>query len=571
MVGRDYRGQMVLAAYRPVGPFGWGLVAKVDLAEVRAQLLPAVDAALGAALLLVVAGSALVDRVGSKMVREVEASEERFRLAALSLSDVVYEWDLGGGLQWYGDVEGLLGHAPGGFPRTLDAWVDVLHPEDRDRVWAAVEQHLRGEAPYDVEYRVRHRNGEWRHWHARGTAARNADGKPRAWVGAVTDVTDRKQARADRARSEERYRRLHQSLMDAFVQTDMDGRLVDLNHAFLEMLGYPEEELKRLSYVDLTPARWHEAEARIVAEQILPHGASEVYRKEYRRKDGSVFPVELRTFLLRDDDGAPAGMWAIVRDITHREQAEEEIRTLYAELEQRVVERTAELEAANQELEAFAYSVSHDLRAPLRAVDGFSRIVLDDYAASLPAEAQRYLGLVRAGAQDMGSLIDDLLAFSRLSSQDLRAEAVRVDELVEAVWLNLAGERAGRAVELVRGQLPVCHADPSLLRQVLLNLLSNALKFTRTRAQGRVEVGSFMEDGHCVYYVSDNGVGFDMQYSSRMFGVFQRFHRSEDFEGNGVGLAIVQRVVHRHGGRVWAEAAPDQGATFRFTLGAREA
>ncbi|HSB90306.1 MAG TPA: ATP-binding protein [Anaerolineales bacterium] len=228
--------------------------------------------------------------------------------------------------------------------------------------------------------------------------------------------------------------------------------------------------------------------------------------------------------------------------------------------------RAAELEAANRELEAFSYSVSHDLRAPLRAVDGFSRILLEEHAASLDGEARRYLDLVRDNTQKMGHLIDDLLAFSRLGRQEFGRRTVQPANLARQALDQLNGERVAREVEIEIDEMPEALADPVLLRQLYVNLLSNALKFTRKRDPARIHVGSRTEDGKPVYFVQDNGVGFDMAYVGKLFGVFQRLHRAEDYEGTGVGLAIVQRIVHRHGGRVWAEGAVDRGATFSFTL-----
>jgi light-regulated signal transduction histidine kinase (bacteriophytochrome) len=251
--------------------------------------------------------------------------------------------------------------------------------------------------------------------------------------------------------------------------------------------------------------------------------------------------------------------------MTERRRADEEIQTQRG-LEDRVVERTAQLEAANQELEAFAYSVSHDLRAPLRAIDGFSRIVLRDYEALLPSQGQRQLQRIRDNVQQMGGLIDDLLTFSRLSRQPIKKEPIAPAPLVRRVLKELRDDQDGRQVEVTIGELPVCQVDPALFHQVVVNLLSNALKFTRPREIARIEVGCRQLNGEAVYFVKDNGVGFDMRYADKLFGVFQRLHLAEDYEGTGVGLAIVQRVIHRHGGRVWAEAEVDKGAAFFFTL-----
>lgn len=265
-------------------------------------------------------------------------------------------------------------------------------------------------------------------------------------------------------------------------------------------------------------------------------------------------------------DGQTTTFVVTISDITELKRAERALREANEALERRVQERTAALVSANKELEAFSYSVSHDLRAPLRAIDGFSRIVLESYAAELPAEAQEYLRDVRASTQQMGRLVDDLLAFSRLGRQTIRVQAIATADMVSSVIQSLQAAPGRRRVELRVGELPACRADPSLLNQVWFNLLDNAMKYAGKREPAIIEVGYVPGSNPLTYYVKDNGVGFDMRYAHKLFGVFQRLHRAEDYEGTGVGLAIVQRIVQRHSGRVWAEAEPNRGATFFFTL-----
>jgi light-regulated signal transduction histidine kinase (bacteriophytochrome) len=251
--------------------------------------------------------------------------------------------------------------------------------------------------------------------------------------------------------------------------------------------------------------------------------------------------------------------------LDQRNQANDELRRLNEELERRVTERTAQLQEANRELEAFSYSVSHDLRAPLRAIDGFSRILVDEHSEGLSVDALRYLSLVRRNTLQMGELIDGLLAFAHLGHQPVDKRLIDVEVLAQELVAMELSHRNGHAVEIEVESLPPAMADPTLLRQVFANLLSNAVKYSASRDPARIELGSYTDGDRTVYFVRDNGVGFDMRYADKLFEVFQRLH-SDGYDGTGLGLALTSRIVARHGGAIWAESAPDEGATFYFTL-----
>jgi len=366
--------------------------------------------------------------------------------------------------------------------------------------------------------------------------------------------------------SQQRFQGLVETLSDWIWEIDQNSVYTYVSPKVQDLLGYDPQEVLSKTPFDFMPPEEAQRVADVFGSLVADRQPLVRLENMNRHKDGHLVVFETSGVPFYDAEGRFKGYRGTDRDITERKWAEEEIRKLNEELEQRVIERTAQLEASNKELEAFSYSVSHDLRAPLRAVDGFSRILLEDYAPQLPSEVGRYLKTIRESSQQMGRLIDDLLRFSRLSRQSLNKQPIAVADLVRQALDSLSGEQQGRQIEITIGELPVCHGDSGLLRQVWINLLSNALKFTRGQEVARIEVGCMDKEGETVYFVQDNGAGFDMQYAGKLFGVFQRLHSAQEYEGTGVGLAIVQRIVRRHGGRVWAEGKVEYGATFYFTL-----
>ena len=368
--------------------------------------------------------------------------------------------------------------------------------------------------------------------------------------------------------SEERFRLLVDGVKEyAILMLDPEGNVLSWNAGAERLIGYRADEI-----LGLPISRFYPDDADpFAAEEALAVAARDGHFREegWRvRKDGTRFWADVTLTALRDRGGALRGFAKITHDMTERRAADEQIRVLNAELEQRVRQRTEELARALKELEAFSYSVSHDLRAPLRAIDGFSQALLRHGADRLDDQGRHFLDRIRAGARRMSELIDDLLLLSRVSRSEVRRGPVDIGEIAAGIVAELRRRDPARDVEVTIAQAMNATGDRRLLTIALDNLIGNAWKFTSRKAPARIEVGAEAREGETAYFVKDDGAGFDMAYANKLFRAFQRLHDGALFEGTGIGLATAQRVIARHGGRIWAEGRPGQGATFFFTLDA---
>jgi PAS domain S-box-containing protein len=607
-------GGGLLAELRPASPLRaeWSREAALPAPGhgVTLRLVGAEADALRGELLLVVAlctALALGMGYGLWALRRDAAalreSEERLRLALTAAQQGLYDLNVQTGETTVNAEYALmLGYDPAEFRETYAAWAARLHPDDREAVAAAYRDYTAARtSEYRVEFRQSTRCGDWKWILSVGRIVeRDARGNPLRLLGTHTDITARRraeeQARAAEAEmgrlleearqsrlallsvvedqkattaelraSEARYRQLFKENPHPMWVFDLETLVfLAVNQAAVVHYGYRREEFLAMTIKDIRPKedlpRLQEHIARI------GDGLNDAGVWRHHKKNGEVIEVEISTHTLLFD-GRPAKL-VLAHDVTERRRAEAEIHRLNTTLEQRVVERTAQLAAANKELEAFSYSVSHDLRAPLRAVDGFTRILLEDHAPRLDAEGRRVCGIISDNTRRMGALIDDLLAFSRLGRVEIHPAPIDMAALASSVFheLTQSQPQQRQRIEFRVAPLPPATGDPALLRQVWVNLIANAVKFSARQERASIAIQAGREGDAVVYSVRDDGAGFDMRYVDKLFGVFQRLHSAREFEGTGVGLAIVQRVIHRHGGRVWAEGAPGKGATFYFTL-----
>jgi len=471
-------------------------------------------------------------------------------------------------------VHELLGFAHEEFAEDPRLWTRLIHPDDLDKVLAESERTNATGERFQLDYRLIAKDDEVVWIRDDAVIVKDNENQPDYWLGVWTDITERKRAENESRRLEELYRRAIEAAGAVPYYRDyLTQSYTFMGEGILPITGY--------SAAEITPAIWQSLELEGFprgelanlsyeeADRLSEEGKTLRWECDYRisRRDGQKRWVADSAVQVRNEHNARVGVIGILQDITERKQALEEIQRLNAELEQRVQERTAQLEAANKELETFSYSVSHDLRTPLRSIKGFSDILQKDFGDELDPTARGFLARVIDAAADMNRLIDGLLLLSRLSRSTLRRATVDLTALANNIMAGLREQEPGRPLSWAAGEGLSANADPALMRNVLENLLDNAWKYSAKNPDASIEFRAENRDGRTVYLVHDNGVGFDMSYADKLFGAFQRLHSAHEFPGHGIGLATVQRIIHRHGGQIWAEAEPGKGATFYFTLG----
>jgi PAS domain S-box-containing protein len=489
----------------------------------------------------------------------LEKSRERLGLALRSCSMGVWEWDVVENRNlWDESMYALLGLEPGTPPGKVEDFMALVHPGDRERVSREMTGTLVEGGDFESRFRILRPDGSTRFIGVQGKVYRDDRDNPLRLAGVCWDITDRRLE----ALKLQQQKELLQTMVDAIpvmiCYFDSDGSFKWANKGWEGMLGW---SFTGQDVSDILDMCYPDAELRRQVRDFIAAAEGTWRDFKTRAHDDTIIDIAWAAVRLSDET-----VIAIGQDITEWKRVEEEIRRLNAELEERVRDRTSRLEEANRELEAFSYSVSHDLRTPLRAIRGFSRMLQDERAASLDEEGRRLLGVVIANTEKMGQLIDDLLSFSRVGRNEITRSRIDMSGVVRGVIAELEPLEEGAGIEFVVESLPDAQGDAAMIRQVWVNLIANAVKFTLPKGSGLIRVGADRSEGENVYHVKDTGVGFKAEYAEKAFGIFQRLHSESEFEGTGVGLAIVERIIVRHGGRVWAEGKAGEGAEFYFSL-----
>ncbi len=508
------------------------------------------------------------------------ANSERFlRLITENVQDVICTTDLRLCITYItNSAAALLGYALEEFKR--QSLNKLLTPESYQFAMQTLEEELANESSgqFDparsriLQLDYIHKNGSIIHAEVRVSFLRNEQGYPIGLMGISRDITERMWMEKALLEGEERYRKITSVISDYIysAKVNAQGQFSPewVAGAFADITGYEFDEYLAAGGWEMLRHPDSAAQDELDRQTLLENRPLEGSFLKIRRKDGKVRWVRNFAYpLWHKEENRLAGVYGAVQDVTVQKEYEERLKTLNDELEQRVGERTIKLENALAELESFSYSISHDLRAPLRAVNGYAGMLLTEHRSDFPPDVVRRLESIKENGQRMGQLVDGLLEFLRSGSTQIERQEVNPGEIVQSILERLRPQLENRQFQIMVADLPPCSANLRLMEKVYEGLISNAIKFTRGQNPARIEIGALEQDGLQVYFVRDNGVGFDMKYYDKLFGVFQRLHHLSEFDGIGASLAIVQRIINRHGGRIWAEAEVGKGATFYFTLG----
>ena len=571
--GDDYRGKSVLTYLTDIPKTNWYMVSKVDKSEIYLPLRKQAWLAGIILMLIIILIGLFLSLVRSasqkKLIKKIQNSEQNLLEAERIGNTGSWDYDVSTDTSCWSENMFRIFDVDREKPTELvfKYFVEnLVHPDDRENVLSVFTDALNGIRPYDLEYRVIKKDGAIRIIHAIAETQCDKNGIVVRLIGRVEEITERKMSEITLINSKKRFEALlSQSPSNCIIYKlirDDAGRIVDWEiseineHAALS-LGLEVKSAIGKHALDLFGPQVMSPYFEI-AKQVRSSGKSQVFETFFEATRRAYLTS---VFLVDKDHYANISV-----DITDRKQMEQELQILNLELEKRVTQRTAQLETANKELESFSYSVSHDLRTPLRAIHGFTKILLEEYGNDLDEEGKRICGIISSNATKMGKLIDDLLGFSRIGRNCINISLLDMNLLACSVFDEISTQ-----VEKAKTDLRVCHldkanGDASLIRMVWNNLISNALKYSSKKTLAEITVSSKIDGDFVTYCVKDNGVGFDMLYYDKLFGVFQRLHDVSQFEGNGVGLAIVHRIISRHGGNVWAEGEEGKGATFFFSL-----
>jgi PAS domain S-box-containing protein len=496
-----------------------------------------------------------------KSEEKLKESQAKYSMIINNTRDVIYSYLPDGSFAFISEGVRQYGWKP---EEVLSKNImEFVHPDDLEQAKESFSKTITEGVHEPLQIRLKTKNGNYE-WIEESSEPVVINGKLVQVNGVMRNIAERKNIEKALQKSEEKYRGIFDNIQDVYYETNIEGIVLEMSPSINILAGFKREELIGKSIVEL----YDTSESRTgLIKTLLEKEAITDYEVNIKNINGEVINCSLNSILKFDEKGKPQKIIGSIRDISERKKSEKEIKKLYSNLEKIVSERTKQLELSNNELEAFSYSVSHDLRAPLRSISGFSQALLEDYYENLDSQAKDYLNRIVSSCSQMTQLIDDLLNLSRISRWAINSENINLSNLANDIISDFKIQQPERKVNIVIANNLIVSGDKQLLKIVVQNLLENSWKYSGKRENTQIEFGKTVISGKDVYFVKDNGVGFDMKYAGKLFGVFQRLHSSKEFPGSGVGLSTVQRIIQRHNGQIWAEAAVNEGAAFYFTIG----